>query len=65
MLLLVQFFSRLKGKPDSRTSFSNEIAMILVSIVILPVSFIHALISGLLKAPIINFRLKKEIPMVE
>ena len=49
-------FSRLKGKPDSRTSFSNEIAMILVSIVILPVSFIHALMSGILKNLIIHFK---------
>jgi AhpD family alkylhydroperoxidase len=48
-------FSRLKGKPDSRTSLPYEVVMILVSIVILPVSFIHALISGSLKVPITNF----------
>lgn len=48
-------FSRLKGKPDSRTSVSYEIGMILITIIFLPVSFIHALISGLLKVPITNF----------
>ncbi|WP_367355458.1 hypothetical protein [Atribacter sp.] len=55
----------MKGKPDSITSPSYEISMILVSIVILPVSLVYALIFGLLIVSIINLRINKEIPMVK
>lgn len=48
------FFRRFKGKPDPRSSLRYEISMISGTILI-PVSSIHALISSLLKKPVINF----------
>jgi AhpD family alkylhydroperoxidase len=48
------FFNRLKGKPDQRSSFPYELSMILGTILI-PISFIHALISDLIRKPVINF----------
>jgi AhpD family alkylhydroperoxidase len=46
------FFNRLRGNPDQRSSLLYEISMILGTILI-PISFIHALISELFKRPII------------
>jgi len=48
------FFNRLKGKPDQRSSLPYEVSMILGTILV-PISFIHALISDLFKIPIISF----------
>jgi AhpD family alkylhydroperoxidase len=48
------FFNRLRGKPDERSSLRYEISMILGSFLI-PISLFHALISDLLKKPIISF----------
>jgi AhpD family alkylhydroperoxidase len=48
------FFNRLKGKPDPRSSLLYETSMILGT-VLMPISFIHALISNLFKKPIISF----------
>jgi AhpD family alkylhydroperoxidase len=48
------FFNRLKGKPDPRSSLPYELSMILGTILV-PISFIHALISDLFKKPIISF----------
>ncbi|MDD1774872.1 MAG: carboxymuconolactone decarboxylase family protein [Methanobacterium sp.] len=45
-------FNRLKGKPDKRSSFRYEISMLLGAVLI-PISLIHALISDLLRKPII------------
>jgi AhpD family alkylhydroperoxidase len=47
------FFNRLRGNPDQRSSLLYEISMILGTILI-PISFIHALISDLFKRPIIS-----------
>ncbi len=46
-------FNRLRGNPDQRSSLLYEISMILGTILI-PISFIHALISDLFKTPIIS-----------
>lgn len=46
------FFNRLRGNPDQRSSLLYEISMIL-STILIPISFIHALISDLFKKPII------------
>ena len=48
------FFNRFMGKPDQRSSLKYEISMILGSFLI-PISLFHALISDLLKKPIISF----------
>jgi AhpD family alkylhydroperoxidase len=48
------FFNRFRGKPDPRSSLRYEISMILGTILI-PISFIHALISDIMKKPIISF----------
>ena len=48
------FFNRFRGKPDKRSSLKYEISMIL-STILIPVSFIHALISDIMKIPIISF----------
>jgi AhpD family alkylhydroperoxidase len=48
------FFNRLRGKPDQRSSFFYELSMILGTILI-PISFIHALISDLIRKPVISF----------
>jgi AhpD family alkylhydroperoxidase len=48
------FFNRLRGKADERSSLKYEISMILGTALV-PVSFIHALISDLFKIPVINF----------
>jgi AhpD family alkylhydroperoxidase len=49
------FFNRLRGNPDQRSSLQYEISMILGTILI-PISFIHALISDLFKIPIISLK---------
>ena len=46
------FFNRMRGNPDQRSSLLYEISMIL-STILIPISFIHALISDLFKKPII------------
>lgn len=48
------FFNRFRGKADPRSSLQYELTMMLGTILV-PVSFIHALISDLLKKPIITF----------
>jgi AhpD family alkylhydroperoxidase len=49
------FFNRLRGNPDQRSSLLYEISMILGTILI-PISFIHALISEVFKIPIISLK---------
>lgn len=49
------FFNRFRSKPDHRSSLLYELSLILSTIVIIPVSLVHAFISGLFKVPIINF----------
>jgi AhpD family alkylhydroperoxidase len=51
------FFNRLKGKSDPRSSLPYEISLILSAVVLIPISFIHALISDLFKKPVINFKI--------
>lgn len=46
-------FNRLRHKPDKRSSLVYEISMILGGAVLIPISLIHALISDLLRKPII------------
>ncbi|BDZ70984.1 carboxymuconolactone decarboxylase family protein [Methanobacterium petrolearium] len=48
------FFNRFQGQADPRSSLHYELTMILGTLLI-PVSFIHALIANLLKKPIISF----------
>lgn len=48
------FFNRLRGKPDERSCLLYEIRMIL-STILIPISFIHAMLSNLFKIPIISF----------
>jgi len=51
---LSAFRNRILGKPVKKSSLPYEIAMMLSIIVFLPVSAVHALISGLLRVPIIQ-----------
>lgn len=46
------FFNRLRGKPDNRTSWRYDLIMMLGTILI-PISFIHAVISNLTRKPLI------------
>lgn len=48
------FFNRFRGKPDPRSSLQYELSMILGTFLV-PISLFHALISDLLRKPIINF----------
>jgi len=48
------FLNRLRGNPDHRSTLKYEFCMILGSILI-PISFIHALISDLFKIPILKY----------
>ncbi len=48
------FFNRFRGKPDPRSSLRYEIGMILGTFLV-PISLFHALISVLLRKPIISF----------
>ncbi|AIS32397.1 carboxymuconolactone decarboxylase family protein [Methanobacterium formicicum] len=45
------FFNRLRGKADPRSSLSYEISMILATFLI-PLSFIHALLSDIFRVPL-------------
>jgi len=49
------FFNRFKGKPDKRSTFLYEIGMIASFIILTPIAIFHAMISSLLKGPIIDF----------
>lgn len=49
------FFNRLRGKPNPRSSLLYEVSMMLSTIVVIPISLIHALLSDLFKIPIISF----------
>jgi AhpD family alkylhydroperoxidase len=48
------FFNRFRGKPDKRSSLKYEISMIL-STILIPISLIHAIISNIIKIPLISF----------
>lgn len=48
------FFNRLRGRADPRSSLLYEVRMMLGTILV-PFSVIHALISGLLRRPVISF----------
>jgi AhpD family alkylhydroperoxidase len=48
------FFNRLRRRADPRSSLLYEISMILGTVLI-PISIIHALISDLLRKPVISF----------
>jgi len=50
------FFNRFRGKPDPRSSLQYEISLILGTFLV-PISLFHALISDLLRKPIICFKL--------
>ena len=47
------FINRLRGRPDSRSSLSYELKMMITMVVFAPVSLVHALISDLSRKPII------------
>lgn len=48
------FFNRFRGKSDPRSSLRYEVSMILGTFLV-PISLFHAIISDLLRKPIINF----------
>ena len=52
-IALSAFRSRLRGKPIKKSNLFYEISMILSIIILLPVAFIHGLISDIFKIPII------------
>ncbi|MFA9464667.1 MAG: carboxymuconolactone decarboxylase family protein [Velocimicrobium sp.] len=49
------FFSRMKGKPDKRSNLMYELALMIASVLILPLAFVHVLILNLFRVPIIRF----------
>ena len=49
------FFNRLRGRADPRSSFQYEVSMMLGTALI-PISFIHALLSDLFKRPIMDLK---------
>ena len=49
------FINRFKGKADSRSNLLYEIGMMISSIVLIPLAFLHSLLARLFKAPIISF----------
>ncbi|MFA9377140.1 MAG: carboxymuconolactone decarboxylase family protein [Lachnotalea sp.] len=49
------FFNRIKGKPDKRTSWLYDLSLMIGSILFLPFALVHALISKILRQPIISF----------
>ncbi len=48
------FFNRLNGQPDPRSSVRYELSMMLGTI-LTPISLIHAIVSSLLRKPLISF----------
>lgn len=54
-ILWSSIFNRLRGKADGRSSLRYEISMIL-GIILIPISIIHALISDLSRKPVISFK---------
>jgi AhpD family alkylhydroperoxidase len=48
------FFNRFRGKSDPRSSLRYEVSMMLGTFLV-PISLFHAVISDLLRKPIINF----------
>ena len=50
------FINRFKGGPDSRSSLSYELEMMITMIVFAPVALVHALISGLSGKPVIQLK---------
>jgi len=49
------FFNRLRGRADPRSSLLYEISMMILGTILIPISFIHALVSDLFRKPIISF----------
>lgn len=47
------FINRLRGRPDSRSSLSYELKMMITMVVFAPVALCHALISDLSRKPVI------------
>lgn len=52
-IALSAFHSRLRGKPIKTSSIFYEIGMILSMIIVLPVAFLHSLISDIFRIPVI------------
>ena len=50
------FLNRLKGNPAKGSSLVYELIMMMLPILFFPISFIHALGSGLFRIPIIRFK---------
>jgi AhpD family alkylhydroperoxidase len=49
------FLGRLRGRPVAKSSLFYEVGMLSLVIVFVPVALVHALISGLLRRPIVRF----------
>lgn len=47
------FFNRFRGRADPRSSLGYELGLLLSAVVVVPVSVVHVLVSGLIKRPII------------
>ncbi|WP_217587607.1 carboxymuconolactone decarboxylase family protein [Lentibacillus saliphilus] len=61
---LSAFRSRMKGKKIEKTNLFYEIKMILSIIPLLPVAFIHSLISNVLNAPVIDFNAQQNAKLI-
>jgi AhpD family alkylhydroperoxidase len=48
------FFNRFRGRADPRSSLGYELSLILSAVLVIPISFIHAVVSGLVRKPIIG-----------
>ncbi len=54
-IILGSFANRFKAKSDSRSTLVYELSMMISAILLMPIVFIHVLISFLLRTPVIDF----------
>lgn len=59
---LSSFFKRFKGKADKRSNPGYELAILLGSLIMIPIGGIHAIIAEFIKVPYVNFY-KKNIDL--
>lgn len=48
------FFNRFRGRSDPRSGILYEMGLLLSAVIVVPVSVVHALVSGLVKRPLIH-----------
>jgi hypothetical protein len=49
------FFNRFRGRADPRSSLLYELSLIFSAVVMVPVSVVHAIVSGLVKDRLLVF----------